>query len=127
MALFGNPNVASFLLFLEAEELALKKSRNITTVVAAYTNAIDTMHSEGFIQREALANERLSEVLFLLGWHTLSKQYLDRSLQLYRDEYGAMAKYEWLLNERNVRPDPTRVEEWTVFDEIHIPPRSVGF
>ncbi len=132
MASFGNPNVASFLLWLEAEELALK-SRDVTAIVAAFSKVIETMRDERLIQREALANERLSKVLFILGWHSLSIQYLDRSMRLYRDECGATAKYEWLQSERNLRPDPTCIKEMNPIDEIHIvevsvtPPRSLSF
>jgi hypothetical protein len=75
MASFDYPNVASFLMWLEAEEFALK-SRNVVAIVAAYTKVIETMHSEKSIQREALATERLSKVLFSLGWHALSVHYL---------------------------------------------------
>ena len=119
MASFDHPNVGSFLIWLEAEELAIK-SRDATSIVAAYTKVIEAMHSEGFVQREALANERLSNVLFLIGWHSLSVQYLDRSMRLYRDEWGATAKYEWLQGQRNLRPDPTRFQVLMPIDEIDI-------
>ena len=119
MASFDYPDVKSFLIWLDAEELALK-SKNVAAIVAAYTKVIDTMHNEGFVQREALANERLSKVLFLLGWKALSSQYLNRSMRLYRDECGATAKYEWLQCERNLPPDPVRIRVLTPIDEIHI-------
>jgi tetratricopeptide (TPR) repeat protein len=118
MASFDYPNVTSFLTWLKAEELTLK-SRDVVAVVAAYTKVIERMHNERSIQREALANERLSKVLSLLGWHALSVQYLDKSLQLYRD-CGATAKYDWLMGERNLRPEPTRMKVITPIDEIHI-------
>jgi hypothetical protein len=42
MASFDYPNVTTLLLWLEAEELALK-SRDVTAIVAAFTRVIETM------------------------------------------------------------------------------------
>ena len=119
MASFDYPDVSSYLILLEAEELSIK-SRDVAAIVKAYTAVIDAMQRERFVQREAMANERLSKVLFLLGWHTLSMQYLNRSLLLYRDGCGATAKYEWLQVERNSRPDPTRIQVLNPINEIHV-------
>ena len=98
---FGSPNVSTFLILLQAEELALT-SRHAGALVVLYTNAIDALKAEGTMYLEALANERLSMNLSALGSHDLSKPYFDRALNLYSD-WGAIAKYEWMLVERNLR------------------------
>jgi hypothetical protein len=50
-ASFDYPDVTSYLIWLEAEELALK-SRDVAAIVKAYTTVIDTMQRERFVQRE---------------------------------------------------------------------------
>ena len=95
----GSPNVSEFSTFLKAEELSLK-SKDVSEVVAAYTMAIDAVKKARFVHLEALANERLSTVLSLLGNHEMSGTYLDRALALCKDPWGASAKYEWLFEKR---------------------------
>jgi GAF domain-containing protein len=60
------------------------------------------MKAEKFVHLEALGNERLSTILFSLGRHDLSNCYLEEALRLYRDEWGAIAKCEWLLSSNRV-------------------------
>ena len=96
----GSPNVSEFLIFLKAEELSLK-SKDAGEVVATYTTAIDAVKKARFVHLEALANERLSTVLSLLGYHEMSGTYLERALELCNGPWGASAKYEWLLEKRN--------------------------
>jgi hypothetical protein len=88
--------------FLKAEELALR-SRDVTAVVSAYSEAIDAMKVERFVHLEALANERLSVILSSFGWHEESNTCMDEALRLCRDEWGAIAKYEWLLTQRKLQ------------------------
>ena len=96
----GCPNVSEFLIFLKAEELALK-SKDIVKIIAAYQTAIDAVKKASLVHLEALANERMSTVLLLLGHHEMSGSYLDRALTLCNEPWGASAKYEWLLEKRN--------------------------
>ena len=92
----GSPNVSAYLVFLQAEDKSLK-SRDAATLVAAYTKAIDAMKAERFVHLEFLANERLSVVLALLGFHDeLAKTYLEQAMFLCRYQWGASAKYDWL-------------------------------
>ena len=102
----GSPNVSTFVLSLEAEALALK-SRDVIELVSAYTKAINALKAERIVHREALANERLGFVLHSLGCHDLANSYLEIALSLY-GEWGATAKYEWLLVQRNLLFAPTR-------------------
>ena len=96
----GCPNVSEFLIFLNAEVLSLK-SHDVAKIIAAYNTAIDAVKKANFVHLEALANERMSTVLLLLGHHEMSGSYLDRALTLCNEPWGASAKYEWLLEKRN--------------------------
>ena len=98
----GSPNVSAFLVFLEAESQSLK-SRDPASLVAAYNKAIGAMKAERFVHLEALANERLSIVLAPLGCHELVETYLDRAIYLYKYQWGATAKCEWLRARRSLR------------------------
>jgi tetratricopeptide (TPR) repeat protein len=102
----GSPNVSTFVLFLEAEALSLT-SGDVTALVSAYTKAINASKAERFLDREALANERLGFVLHSLGCHELANTYVIIALSLYA-EWGATAKYEWLVvQQRNLHFDPS--------------------
>ena len=97
----GSPNVSTYIIFVQAEERALR-SRDVGALVMNYTNAIDALKAEGMVHIEALANERLSSILFAVGCNDLSKTYFDRASNLF-SQWGAIAKYEWMLVERNLR------------------------
>ena len=100
----GSPNVSAYLVFLEAERQALK-SRDATTLVAAYSKAIDSMKAVRIVHLEALANERLSVVLAPLRCHSLTESCLNRAIYLYRYRWGAIAKCEWLEQQRSLEPE----------------------
>jgi hypothetical protein len=113
----GSPNVSMFLIFLQAEERTLR-SRDVAALVLDYTNVIDALKIEGMVHLEALANERLSAILSATGCHDLSQTYFDRALSRYSD-WGATAKYEWLLVERNLRFNTGNLERIPLsIDEI---------
>jgi hypothetical protein len=99
----GNPNVSAFILSLEAEALSLK-SGDVTALVSAYTKAINALKAERLVHREALANERMGFILHSLGFHDLANSYVEIALSLYA-EWGATAKYEWLLVQRSLQFD----------------------
>ena len=116
----GSPNVSAYLVFLQAEKLSLR-SRDVTALFGAYAKAIDAMKAEKIVHLEALANERLSIILSSLGRHDLSNTCFECSLRLCRDQWGAIAKYDWLLVQRSLRFDPSYNTKMTKpLDEIHI-------
>jgi hypothetical protein len=96
----GSPNVFTFVLALEAELLSLK-SVDVPELVSAYTKAINALHMEQVVHREANANERLGFILLSLGCHDMANTYLDRAMTLY-GEWGAVAKCEWLMAQRSL-------------------------
>jgi tetratricopeptide (TPR) repeat protein len=120
----GSPNVSEFLMFLKAEELSLK-SKDVDEVVAAYTAAIDAMKKARFVHLEALANERLSTALSLLGSQAMAATYMDRALVLCKDPWGASAKYEWLLEKRNNSRSKLRATR--ISDKAMIPLNEIQF
>jgi predicted ATPase len=95
----GSPNVSEFLIFLQAEELSLK-CKDVGQIIGAYTTAMDAAEKGRYTHLEAMANERLSTVLSLLGCDEISDTHMTRALTLYKDAWGARAKYEWLLERR---------------------------
>jgi hypothetical protein len=99
----GSPNVSVCLIILQAEKLTLK-SRDIAAIVAAYTKGVEAAKKERLVQFEALANERLSAVLDTLACQELSVFFLDRAIDLCLDPLGAIAKHNWLLEQRRWRP-----------------------
>lgn len=121
----GSPNVSEFLMFLKAEELSVK-SKDVGELVAAYTTAIDAVKKAHYSPLEALANERLSTVLSLLGNHDMSGAYLDRALTICQDPWGASAKYEWLLEKRNNSRSKSRAIRSTS-DKAMIPLDEIQF
>jgi hypothetical protein len=104
----GSPNVSAFVLALEAEALSLI-SRDVTAIVSAYNKAINALKADNLYHREALAHERLGFVLHSLGCHDLSNTHLDRALSLYA-EWGANAKYEWILAQRSLQCNNTSTD-----------------
>jgi hypothetical protein len=99
----GSPNVSVCLIILQAEKLTLK-SKDSTAIIAAYTKGVEAAKKERLVQFEALANERLSAVLDSLEYHELSGFFLDRAIDLCLDPWGAIAKHNWLLEQRRLRP-----------------------
>jgi len=92
----GNPNV-SFVSILQAEEGSIQKSSTVEFIVSAYDSAIAIIVAKGKQARvEAMANERAGLVLAKLGCHAQAKPYLERAMWIYRHQWGATAKFEWL-------------------------------
>ncbi|KAI2496933.1 histidine kinase [Fragilaria crotonensis] len=98
----GSPNVSVCLLILQAEDLSLK-SKDTAAIIAAYTKGVEAAKKDELVQFEALANERLSAVLDSLACHELSVVFLDRAIDLCLDPWGAIAKHNWLLEQRSLR------------------------
>jgi len=96
VAAIGSPNAIPFLPFLDAEELAVRKSLVPTVVSAAYTKAIDVMKSADLVHLEAYANERAGFYHARLENRSAAETHFNRAMELYRFEWGSIAKYEWL-------------------------------
>jgi tetratricopeptide (TPR) repeat protein len=120
----GSPNASHFLLFLKAEELSLK-SKDVGEILAAYTTAIGAVKKAHFFHLEALASERLSNVLSQLGKYEMSDSYMDRALTICEDPWGASAKYEWLLEKRHNSRSKSRANRTS--DRAMIPLDEIQF
>jgi hypothetical protein len=92
----GCPNVSSQLLLLEAEHLSLQRRVAVSKLRSAYRTAIEEFQREELVHLEALANERAAACLLSTNEVAISDIYLQRSLHLYKNGWGAYAKYEWL-------------------------------
>ena len=84
---------------LDAEELSVRKSMAPDTVAAAYNRAIQAMAAEGFPNLEGLANERAAFFKVKLGDREQARKYFERAMKLYKYEWGAIAKCNWLKEE----------------------------
>jgi tetratricopeptide (TPR) repeat protein len=93
----GCPNAFAFLTLLNAEDISIKKSVASNTVIQAYDIAIATMATEKLPNFEALAKERAGYYAIQCGNRILAKLYFDQALELYNDTWGAVAKYDWLV------------------------------
>ena len=94
-----SPNSTPFLALLTAEEMSSKGKAKPDDVVAAYNRAIDAMSAVTWVNMEGLANERVGFYLVRVGDVDRASVYFDRAMYLYRYEWGALAKYEWLLEQ----------------------------
>lgn len=108
--LLGNPNATAFLKILEVEELSLR-SKNINIMRNACDTSINFLVNEGLIHLQAIANEQAHRILRKLECfpYTTANKYLDIALHLYRDNWGATAKYRWL--EDKYKCDSKRIGE----------------
>ena len=102
------PNSTAFLTFLVAEELSAKGKAKTSDVVAAYDRAIGDMAELTWVNWEGLANERVGFHLIRVGNLDQAKLYFDRAMELYRYEWGAIAKYEWLREKSEQALDSKR-------------------
>ena len=91
-----SPNCTPFLTFLDAEELAANRKSKTSDVVFKYDQAISAMAELNWSNWEGLANERVGFHLVRADNFDQAKLYFDRAMELYRYEWGAIAKYEWL-------------------------------
>jgi len=91
----GSPNVR-FLTLLEAEETNALKSAKLNDIISAYDTAIAVMKKEKNVSKEALANERAGFALAHLGRREEALGYFEHAMQLYRYDWGAPTKFEWL-------------------------------
>ena len=91
-----NPNIPPFLALLSAEELSLKKSGS-PFIATSFNQAIKAFADAGLVNIEALANERAGFVFARkLKIRQLAVRYFDRALDIHQNDWGSIAKYEWL-------------------------------
>lgn len=90
------PNNPGPLALLTAEDLSVQKNSRKDKVLAAYDDAIAAMHNQKLFHFEGTANERAGYYALGVGAHQLAMEYFERAMKLYRDQWGAVAKYEWL-------------------------------
>ncbi|KAI2505961.1 PhoQ sensor [Fragilaria crotonensis] len=95
-----SPNGKPFLSFLEAHKLAAKRSSRPDDVIVAYKRAISAMAERSWLHMEGLANERLAFYLAGVGMFDQARPCFDRAMWLYSDDWGSIAKYEWLKGAR---------------------------
>lgn len=90
----GCPNAMHYLTAIAAEELALKKKVDPEELAEAYTEAADAMAIQEMPHMEALCNERAGFAFARLQRKSLARRFFDRSLDLYLNRWGAVAKHE---------------------------------
>ena len=116
----GCPNATAYLSFLEAEDLAVRKSSRPHDVSAAYKTAIGMLVSEGFPHTEAYARERAGFFHAKVGNREEAASCFRRALELYRDDWGAIARHDWLMEKSEVALRRMKVTEKTrrIIDSI---------
>jgi len=96
------PNTAPYAPFLQAEDLSIQTSATQAQVMDAYHRAISAMQGVHWVHMEALVNERAGFYLASIGDATAAETFLDRALHLYRNEWGATAKHQFLRQKTDV-------------------------
>ena len=97
----GWPNASSLVSLVLAEELSVKRKAASWIVAEACTKAIGAMKKAGWIHLEGLANERTGFFLASVDKADEARHHLENAERLYRDDWGALAKYEWLQVQSN--------------------------
>jgi hypothetical protein len=109
------PNAIPYLVFLRAKALSVRYIKNNTkssttanknlavheTCLTAYDETIAEMKRVEWVHMEALANERAGFYLASphVGEFAKVEYYFNTAMQLYKSDWGAIAKYEWLREE----------------------------
>jgi hypothetical protein len=93
MEVGGCPNSASFLVFLVAQEMALKKKPMVDLALqATYNHGIEVLAKSQFVHLEGLLNERAGFDFVSRGQGALAEGYFRRALHVYRHNWGLNAK-----------------------------------
>jgi hypothetical protein len=77
-----------------------------------YDTAIKAVADAGFVNMEALANERAAFVFCKDNDQSRAEQYFSRALELNKNEWGATAKYGWLDEKSELALSSTRADTW---------------
>lgn len=98
----GVPGITPYLAFLRAEAFSRRKSRAEAEVRAAYNQGIACLKEHNQCHFEGMLNERAGFDFVKRGRRTDAEQYFQRAMHLYRSEWGAIAKYDWLRRRSTV-------------------------
>ncbi|KAI2513686.1 histidine kinase [Fragilaria crotonensis] len=93
----GCVNAHLYLSFLDAEDLAIRKSAKPFAVVAAYNTAIEKFDSVGFPHMVAYAHERAGFFQAKLGNRNEAVVCFQKALDLYYNTWGSTARHDWLV------------------------------
>jgi len=103
MERLGCPNVTSFLALLHAEEqVSVRKEVNPADFVKLYGIAIAAMSNGNLVNYQALANELAGFALLDRDCPDAARGYFRVALYLYKEKWGATAKFHW-LRERTIQ------------------------
>jgi tetratricopeptide (TPR) repeat protein len=95
----GSPDAPTYISFLDAEDLAVRKSATPAAVVAAYKTAIGKLASAGFPHAEGYAQERAGFFHAKIGNYDDAVLYFQKALHLYSIMWGAPARHDWLVEQ----------------------------
>ncbi|KAI2512185.1 histidine kinase [Fragilaria crotonensis] len=93
----GCANAHLYPSFLDAEDLAIRKSSSSRSVSAAYNTAIEKFVTVGFPHMEAYACERAGFFQAKLGNRDDATYYFQKALDLYYNAWGSIARHDWLV------------------------------
>jgi hypothetical protein len=113
-------NCLGMLVFLQAEELSLKKDKDY--VKEAYDDAISHLMQGEFVHLAAIANERAGEFMARRGDLFWAQTYMSRAFTLY-DEWGAVVKSNQLLRQHRLEPVRAEPQQCEVPEMACIRPR----
>ena len=92
----GCSSASMYIAFLVAEEASVRKATDDATLIAIYKRGIESAAKDGQFHVEGFLSERAGFALDRRKRRTEAEFYFQRALDLYRNEWGAVAKYQWL-------------------------------
>jgi predicted ATPase len=95
----GSPDAPSYLSFLDAEDLAVRKSATPGAVAAAYNAAIGKLATAGFLHTQAHALERAGFFHAKVGEYDDAAYYFQKALHMYYNTWGCIARHDWLVEQ----------------------------
>lgn len=95
----GSPDAKTTLVFVCAVEMSLKQSIGKQQVLNNYNNAISIFAKERNHRMEGRLNEHAGFDLVRRGHISEARSYFKRALEVYKYQWHANAKYEWLLEQ----------------------------
>lgn len=93
----GSLNATPLVAYLDAQEQAAEKGVDATTLHAIFDRGLNCLAESQFIPFEALLSEKAGFAFARLGLRSDATTYFDRALNIYKYQWGATAKYNWLL------------------------------
>lgn len=92
----GCPNVAPYLVFLEVELASRRPSIDEAKLRTMYDKGIARMAESNLVHLEGMLNELAGFDFVNRGRHTDAQRYFRQGLNIYKNKWGAIAKYLWL-------------------------------